>query len=175
MSRTTAQIFALTRDSLEELFQVLQEGQRPLPYPAAISCRDIDSEELLEFTVVWEGIQPLTLSVALSEAYRSGQVSEEIDPNISINDKSGFASKYLREVVELCRLKMRLDHQTKRTNVLAKELLDTKQTIKDTNDLTGDMYMQHTVIMRAVMHMNQQLSTLGADPFDFSTVQIQKH
>jgi hypothetical protein len=175
MSRTTAQIYALTRDSLEELFQRLQEGQRPLPYPTVISCRDIDSEDLLEFTVVWEGVQPLSLSMALSEAYRAGQISEEIDPNISIKDKSGFAGKYLKESVELCRLKSHIDRQTKRTNVLARELLDIKQTIKDTNDLTGDMYLQHTVMMRAVMHMNQQLSLVGATPFDFSTIQIQKH
>lgn len=175
MSRATAQIFALTRESMEELFQKLQEGERPLPYPSAISCRDINSEDLLEFTVVWEGVQPLRLSMALSEAYRANQISEEIDPNISIKDKSGLAGKYLREVVELCRLKSYLNHQTKRTNVLARELLDIKQTIKDTNDLTGDMYLQHTVMMRAVMHVNQQLTNLGADPFDFSSVQIQKH
>lgn len=175
MTRTTAHIQALSRDAVEQLLQLLQEGQRPLPHPVAVSCRNADSEDLLEFMVVWNGVQPLQLSVALSDVFRAGNFPEEVDPNVGIDDPTGFAGKYLCEVVELHRLTGNLQRQTKRVNVLAKELLDVKQTIKDTNDLTGDMYMQHVAVMQAVVHMNQQLSSVGIQPFDFSTVIIQKH
>lgn len=175
MADTLVTIHALTRESLEDLFSLLQEGERPLPHPSAVSCKDIDSEDLLEFTIAWRDIQPLTLALAFASAYQSIKFPDEVDPNIMIGGDDGFAGKYLAGVIETQRLKLQLDRQTKRTNVLAKELISVKQVISDTNDLTGDMYMQHTVALKAVMHMNQQLSSLGAEPFDFSSVHINKH
>lgn len=175
MADTLVTIHALTRESLEDLFSLLQEGANPLPYPSAISCKDIDSEDLLEFTVAWRDIAPLKLALALATVYQTDKFPDEVDPNITIGGDDGFSGKYLAGVIETQRLKRQLDRQTKRTNVLAKELINVKQVITDTNELTGDMYMQHTVVLKAVMHMNQQLSSLGAEPFDFSSVHINKH
>lgn len=175
MPDTSATIHALTRDSLDDLLGLLQEGDRPLPYPSVVSCKDAESEDLLEYTVVWKGVQPLALALALATAFRSQKFPDEVDPVIMIGGDDGFASKYLAGVIETHRLALQLERQTKRTNVLAKELVTIKQVIADTNDLTGDMYLQHTVLMESVIHMNQQLSTLGVEPFDFSAVHINKH
>lgn len=175
MSETKAKIQTLTRDSLEDLFRILQEGDSPLPYPTALKCLDVDPEDLLEYEVVWKGVSPLRLAMMLAEVFHGGKFPEEIDPHVQIVDKDGFASKYLFNNIELRRLKETVEHQKKRINTFAVGLLDAKQTIKDTNDLVGDMYLQHTVALRAVMHMNQQLTALGAEPFDFSSIQINKH
>lgn len=175
MSDTSAKIQSLTRDSVEELFQALMEGEHPLPYPSAINCVDHNSEELLEFNVVWRGVEPLGLALALADAFRSDRLSEEIDPLIEITDPSGFASKYLREVIESQRIKARLAHQVKRTNALSREVLNAKNVIRDTNELVGDMYMQHNVMLNAFVHVNQQIINLGGQAFDFSSTHINKH